>query len=702
MSDKEKKADPIFNIASLNEQKTKDYQFVLKRIPQLQQARSNQYGSNLDQIWRDADRDYVPHRIKPKGTKAIVTDEDKGLRGAVVPLGSNDWQSDISQGNVFIKIQSALAILIDQNPTGVFTPTTKKYQATTELMRQLYQRSWDYAKSKQQLKLFVFNCSKYGWAIGRTYPLRIVRKVKVLKEFNQDKPDDSVYEDKEIVEYNDIMRENLDPRNAWIDDMTKPNNQFSMRDWCWRKVYAMDAAEEEFGGYDNWKYVKAGGNVGETVNASTTATASGGTNTPYQEENLVEILFYENRLKDLFMVIANGVPVIIAPLPIADSKGLKKLSCWQAYWNVRHSECAYGIGIYEAIRFDQAMLDRIRNMTIDQLTLSIYKMFFYQGTQSLTDTGDIKITPGVGKQTLDPKNISWLETPGPGTEAWQGIEMFKKDVDESSAISPSLEGEITGKTAFEIAQAKESALKRMKTPLDNILDALNLEGYITLSLIQILYSIPETYAISNPELIEDYLKEIESDPDLYERSEPDMDGNSTFTAKVFPEFPLNLEPDEKGNLIEASDTQFFRVKPKHLSWEGIINIKSQSLLSPSKQVDKALELEMYNLLIPLLGNPLGPLTYGKVAKNITKLYDKDPRDVLPEEWLLDPKELMMQQQMAQQQAIQDQPLVVDQDYSDPQAAPQAQTAKTAVPSTAVGQNPKSIVGNIGSRSVGHA
>ena len=100
-------------------------------------------------------------------------------------------------------------------------------------------------------------------------------------------------------------------------------------------------------------------------------------------------------------------------------------------------------------------------MTIDQLTLSIYKMFFYQGTQSITETGDIKITPGAGKQVLDPKNINWLEIPGPGSEAWKGLEIFKKDMDEASGITDPLLGIITGKTAFEIAQAKESALKAL-------------------------------------------------------------------------------------------------------------------------------------------------------------------------------------------------------------------------------------------------
>ena len=670
-----------FKESLLNDHEREDFIFVKRRILELQEARTEHYGTHLDNLWASADRDYIPHRLKTKTRRAVATDEDKGWRGQMVTLSSADWQSDISQANPYIKIQVALATLVNQNPSGVFTATKKKFSATNELMKQLYERSWEYARSKEQLKLFVFNLAKYGWAIGRTYPLRIARLAKVLTEYNQENPEKSTYEKKEVVEYNDIYRENLDPRNAWIDDMARPGSWMSLRDWTWRKVYDFDVAREEFGKYPNWKYVQKGGVLEETLRANK------GGGKQLRGDNLVEIYFYENRIKDLFLVIANGVPIVIEPLPISDSRGVKKLSCWHAYWNLRHAESPYGIGIYEAIRYDQAMLDRIRNMTIDQLTLSIYKMFFYQGTQSLTETGDIEIKPGVGRQVLDPKAITWLSVPGPGNEAWTGMQLFKADVDEASGITEPLMGVITGKTAFEIAQAKESALKRLKNPLESILEALNQEGYITLALIQLTYSIPETYRITDPALIDAYLREVQSDPELYNRDE---EGN--FTALVFPEFPLALEKDEKGNLIETKETQFFRVKPRFMTWEGIINVKSQSILTPSKQVDKALELEMYNMLIPLLLNP--PELYQKIAKSIVKLYDKDPEDVLPDMWL--------NENVAAPQAPES--LFIDSEKM--QGAPSGQAlggpqempdAERLVSSTQAPERPQGLVGRIATR-----
>ena len=98
---------------------------------------------------------------------------------------------------------------------------------------------------------------------------------------------------------------------------------------------------------------------------------------------------------------------------------------------------------------------------------------------------------------LNPKDINWLEVPSPGQEAWKGLENYKKDVDESSGITDPLMGNITGKTAFELAQAKESALKRLKTPLDNICHALEVDAQITICLQQMIYSVPEVIKITD-------------------------------------------------------------------------------------------------------------------------------------------------------------------------------------------------------------
>jgi hypothetical protein len=672
------KDNKAFSEQDLTKDERASFTHYKSRIQELQEARRlAHYNTNIEETWRDADRDYVPHRLSGTGGKKVfVEDETKGWRSSIVKLGSNQWQSNISKANPFTKIQTALSILVDKNPSGVFMPTAEKYQSTNELMKQLYERSWEVAKSKEQLKKFVFNLAKYGWAIGRTYPYKLTRKVKELTKYDPDDPSKSEYEEREVVEYNDIYRENLDPWNCWIDDMARPNDDFSVRDWAWRRVMSVDSAEEEFGKYPRWEEAKnsAPGNVNDVI------WARKGTDIGkrFKESDLMEVLYYENRLKDLFMVVINGVPVIIEPLPISDHNGVKKLSMWQAYWNLRHAESPYGVGIYEAIRYDNATLDRVRNMTIDQLTLSIYKMFFFQGTNALSETGDIKIAPGVGKQVLDPKNVNFLQIPGPGKDAYEGMRFLQEDVDEASGVTDALVGTSDEKTAFQSAVNKEAALKRLKNPLDNIISALTTEGYITVSLISMVYSLPEIIPLTDEDLISEYLQEIDGDPTLFDRDE-----NGTFQAKLFPEFPLNIDKDDQGNLIETKDTKFFRIKPESLKWNGVINIKPQSVLTPSKQVDKAMDLEFYNSAIPVIAQvalerqtaeqlqqptDIDNLPHGKILKSMIMTYERDVDEVIPDAWL-------------EEQSVGDQPLFVPSITAEQEApqGPQAPQAPQAQP-----------------------
>ena len=180
---------------SLNTNQLEDYNFVTGRIEELQKTRQDVFGVNLDKnIWEESDKGYIPHRLKQKGRKLISIDEEKGLRGALIEVGkTGNWQADFSQPNPFIKMQTALSILIDRNPEAVMSAGSSRYEANTLLIKNLYQRNWEIARSRQQLKLFALNLMKYGWALGRTYPKIVKRKVKQLIKFNPDHPENSEY-----------------------------------------------------------------------------------------------------------------------------------------------------------------------------------------------------------------------------------------------------------------------------------------------------------------------------------------------------------------------------------------------------------------------------------------------------------------------------------------------------------------------------
>jgi len=577
---------------------------------ELMEYRKDILGENLETIWRQADRDYLPHRLGKKGKKILVQDEDKGWASRFVELGKDKWQTDVATVNPLIKIQTALSILIARNPSVELTPGSKKYENSTLLQKELYKKSWELAKSIQQLKLFAFNLSKYGWAVARTYPMKLQRGGS--------------------VEFNGVYRENLDPWMTWIDDKTRPNSPMSTRDWAWAKWYDLKALKEEFGKEPGFKHIQKG--KSELLDTEYEKSVK-----KFAGKDMKLVYFYENLDNDAFTSICDGIELFEKELPLEDSQGNKKLSLWHAPWMLRHAELPYGIGIPEVIRNDKILYNKFRNMTSDQVILSIYKMWFYEGTDQIDSDGRIKLSPGVGKQVSNPKNIKWVDVPAAGKEAWEAIKMMQDAIDEASGVSRQLtSGEEVEKTAYQSAQRAEFGLRRLNTPLDNITDALEQDAQLTMIINEMIYSIPEIVKINNPDLIARYYEEIKGDAELYERDDQD-----NFYAKLYPEVQMNLDTDEQERLVESEDARFFRVKPRGLKWEGMISVKGQSILIETKTLAKQMTLEIFNIITPMLQWPKELVL--KPIKQLCKKYEVDWKEWIPDEWLTEQPEQQPQQ-----------------------------------------------------------
>jgi len=607
-------------IADNDEQQLLDY--MKKRKEELKGHRKNIGGVDVNTIWNEADKRYIPHKLKGgKSKKMLASNDENGWRSAFIEVGQDGWQSDTADIDLFVKIQVALAILLKRVPEATFKASKKQYKKLNAIIKAVYKKGWEKGKAMQQLKLFVFNLAKYGFSVARTYPKMLKSTNEVLTGF--DDKGKKVYETREVIEYNDIARKNLNPKRAWIDELAIPNAPDSAGDWMWEEDYTDQALLAEFSDSPNIDFVQPA-----TSQGSSTDDNEGDTGKKVEAPVHV-VTFYESKVADTFAAITDsGVVLVNEPLPISDNKGIKKLSCWYTYWNLRNAESIEGIGLYEILKNDSETYDKLRNMTVDQLVMSIYKMFFYSGTNQGDSDGNIKITPGKGQQVNDPKNMKFLEVPGPGQEAWKGLEFVQNRKDEISGITKPLLASVTEKnrTAFEVGQAKESALQRLSTPLENIKDAIEQEAYIALPVMGMIYSIPEVIAIADKQLINDYLEEIQGDGELFERGE-----NGEFLAKVYQEMSLNIETDDDGQLIESKEDAFFSLKPSVWSWEGTITVKAHSLINPSPIIERQESVQLSQILFPMFQAP--PEIGLKLAKEILKKYDEDPKDWLPDTWL---------------------------------------------------------------------
>ena len=608
------------------------HEFFQERKDELQLHRKN---IGVEEIWKAADKAYQPYNTPVKKKGVFVSNDELGWRSTKQILNSDDdWMEDSIYPNPYIKIQTALGIIVDRNPGATFRPSAKKYVNNNALIEDLYKNTWNTAHSKSALlKPFVFNQAKYGIGVGRTYPLKISRDVDDLVEFNPSGP--SKYISTNFTYYDDVFRESLSPWQCWFDDAGSIGNPFSYNDNMWYKDYSWQRFKAVFSQLPNFQYILPSKKV----------LGLEGNEEPQKEGQLakfqIRVWFYENLDMDRFITETDeGVVLINEPLPQRPKN--KHLSLYSAPWTLRDDKSIYGIGVYESMRGDHKLHTKIRQMTMDQLIQSIYKEFFYEGTDTLQTDGVMKVRPGRGRQVTNPQHIKWNEIPGPGQEAWLALDRQEQKIEEVTGITKGLSGEVVGKTAYETAQARESALKRLKTPLENLTDALERDAYITVSIIEDLYSVPKIKLLGEDRYVDAMeLKDM-----------ADEMGNLPAIQEEFREMPLNVKMNDEGLFAKTNEeNNFVSLRPDNLPWEGVIQIKGESIIADSELLDRTTTLEMANMIIPLLTQP--PELVKKPAGEILKVYKKDPKDWLPDMWLEEQKPLFnpIQPEQGQSQEI---------------------------------------------------
>ena len=611
--------------------------FIGRRIKEMADYRKK---LKVEDDWRDADKEYIPSEIPlTTSRKRFENNQETGARSRLVKVSTDEdsWRSNISDPTLLAKIQTAISIIIDRDPRAAMTALVKKFEKTSELANGLWKRNWKISDSKHVLKLFAFNLAKYGWAPARSFPRLIKYNKKVLTEYDAENPENSKYEEKELVWYNDVAKQTLDPYRTWIDEMTKPYDPYSMNECYYELDYSYDAAKVEFGKYKDFEAIGTSAKHIDLENLSDEQKAQ----LDKDRKDIITIGFFESRLKDLYAIYVPAKKIVLYSGCLPNDDGL--LSIWHTLWILRDSNNPYGISLWQMIRGKKELYDKMSNMTMDQLVLSILKMFFYTGTTDLFGEGKIKVTPGLGKQ-IQNGDIKWLEVPPPGKEAWAGLQYLKSGLDDDSGIPPVLEGAITGKTLGEILHAKEASLKRLKTPVDNISYAIEQDAYLTLSWMKQIYSTPEIKNFATTTDLMAYETESGSTHDkLFGKPKMGTDENGQeyqtdemdeYKATFLPELSLHLE-EKGGQLHESKESRYFQVgkdiKLEELGWRGMIDVVPTSILAPSEELEKQRKSEVFNLLIPLL--PLDPALVLKPSKQLLKANDEDPEDWLPDAWL---------------------------------------------------------------------
>lgn len=591
-----------------DEKKVRD-QFITRKA-ELLNSRKNVNGVDIDARMKKWDIDYFN-------------------REANIPASELDPdQKPIAINNAYSKVQTGLSLLIDKNPEYVLEEDHDKYTANKELIRTLGQKSWRNTNSLGQLKLSVFNSAKRGWGCGRTYYKHLEHEAEFLQGVEDGK---KKYGKSTVTKVDDVAYMNLDNHNVWIDEEARPEDMYSIRDWMWREVWHIDKVRAMFPKeeYPNMEFVSAGGDTSERVDGNSQEESNGIGSDRETKVGMTEIFFYENQYDDWFIVEVNGIMLKWEPLP----QNHKRISLVVFPWHLRSAETIYGIGVIEEMERDESLIDRIMNLSMRQLLLSIQPFGFYAGTDDMEDE-NFKIKAGTFKRVQNPDAIKWVEIPEGNTKGLETINWLENKEDNRTGINKTIEGEVEsgkGDTAFELGIAREASLKRLKLPLRSIQYGLDWEFKNRIDLIRQVYSTFKVEHLVDPDEIQAYLDETNADPEFYHIEKEGEAGKEQFFAKRFRRVKIGVDQDEEGNFVESDEEKFFTIKPEFLPFEGDVSTKMTSLLVVSEELEKADTLRMSNILIPLFQGSME--TNLKPVKQILKKFNADPRKWLPEDWL---------------------------------------------------------------------
>ena len=632
---------------NVTERKVRSY--VKRRVMEMQDFRK---GLGVEKKWAEADEEYIPHELDFGTTrKRFETDQDTGLRSRMVPVGdiTQQWRQASSAPTLLQKIQVAISNLIENMPEADLVPLLKKYVATTELAYALWKRNWQVSDAKENLKLLVFDDFKYGWCVQRTFPHKIKYPKRVLETKDPDNPENDTYSDKELTWFDDVDRERLDPFRTWIDELTKPYKRYSMNECYYEMDYSYDAFMVEFGHYPNAKYVKRDSQFQRATEQKKKSRQKDAIDQKMRKD-MVTVGFFESRHKDLYAIRIPKDDIILYISPLPNDDGY--LSITHTLLLLRHSNIPYGVSLWEVIRSNKQLYDKLKNMTMDQLQLAIMKFGFYSGTNPQIGDGKIEIVPGQARQltsSTGKPEVNWMEIPGPGADSWKGIEAVADMMDDDSGITPTLEGDITGKTLGEIRMAEQRALKRLKTPLENIARLIEDDAYLSLSWMGQLYSTPTVMDFADDAELLEFEKENQInhvDGKLFGTPQDDGTVSGPYKAHYLPQLGLHLE-DKDGKLIKSKESRFMQVgtpppdanedeksnyiKPSQLKWRGIFKVIPRSMVDTNEDIVKAMKTEMFNVLVPLL--QMDPLIAAKPAQQLVKMNEEDPKDWLPDSFI---------------------------------------------------------------------
>ncbi len=419
---------------------------------------------NLSKRWRAVRRKVYERYEDMRSYKDRIDAEadweygDKQYEMWEEEIDPRDWRAHLNLPDAFAAIQSQSQETVERKSRPKVRRVEDSDKNREELQNALLKHNMDKTGFDYQYYLAKLVASYRG--TSHLWEFYRLEKRMVRFPVSVDKDGEIQYKEQEITDWDDTYTMFIENEYILVDEAA--SNPDDAIDCIRREIIEIEEFHRIYDNKPGFKHQEHVFPGGETTTRSYFSLPKD------MREQDVEILHYENKATDEYLVVADNVPIFDGPLPSTH----KQLSL-SAVYQYRRPGRYWGMGIPKVIKSLTEERKAIRHLKLDRNKLDLQKMFFHNKAYDLDDEDLIPRPHGLigvdtGGQPLRDVILP-IEYGQQGVgDAIQTEEMLLEDIRRATGIDDRIQGVQSGGTATEAAILKETALKRL-----NMLMVLN-------------------------------------------------------------------------------------------------------------------------------------------------------------------------------------------------------------------------------------
>ena len=544
-------------------------------------------------------------------------DEDQYMMAGPRRADSS-WQADLKLPDTTAAILAAQAEMVDQTPGINYIPRNPTDQERADKFQAAFKYTWEKGQGNVELADFILQSSIFGTSIGKEYWCTERIKEKEVSAWEEDENGNQTYvpkkwEEKIRTMFDDVKFKSVYIKNFWPDESA--TTMENANDCVELELIDEKAFHDNYDDlYDNAKLVISGTSYEfNWYNREET-------------EDKVEVIFYYNKVRDMFSICANGIlltkpgnpnPYKHKELPYVRSTYLPRI---KSFW---------GMGLPRLVRYLQEEKNTIRNMRLDVGKLNIGQLIIVDDKLELSDE-DLERKP---QQILKgpPGSIEIIQGPLTNPSSYQEEALLKEDIIRTTGVDPRLQTEGgKGDTATEISILKESSMKRIRMTL-RYLEWLALYriGRLRLANMNQFYKIPKF-----TDIIDEEGKIVKSE--IYPTVAVENGGSRSYfqfkPEDIKGEYDIIVSPGSTLPISKALETQ--KIINLYDRLKGHPDVNQRKLVEALIRVHESVYLRPSELMAQEGEPPMGasPVRGGEGIPSMAGIQPSGeikPQDVLP-------------------------------------------------------------------------